>query len=219
MKKDIILTILGLGLIFAAGFCVFMIPYWKAEERNSVEDSLIQEYLEQSSDRKEMPEINRDIGEETEEDVEYLFSDVDSASYKGEIDSILVIDEINLKKAVIRGAYNDYNLDRYFFVTADEEAQLGQDNYIIYGHCSRTYGHSFNRLEELETGDSFQLIQGNQVYHYAVSEVRRELREEAAPYLDTGRNSVQLLSCEKNKEAGYPEKRLIIVTADLIPDL
>ena len=124
-----------------------------------------------------------------------------------------MIDKINLKKAIIRGEYNDYNLDRYYFVTADELAVLGRDNYIIYGHCSRTYGHSFNRLEELEVGDEFYLIQGDHIYDYAVSEVRRELRENAPQYLNTGENTVQLLSCEKKKLSGYPEKRLIIVTA------
>ena len=40
---------------------------------------------------------------------------------------------------------NEVNLSRYYFVTADLTQNLG-GNYIIYGHCSDTYGHSFNRL-------------------------------------------------------------------------
>lgn len=212
MKKDIILTIAGIGIILMMGCIVFLIPYRKAAVRNDYENKLIEEYLDRQQESKHSGEETGDIGE-IKESVTYDFSDVDTSAFKGEIDSILVIDKINLKKAIIRGEYNDYNLDRYYFVTADELAVLGRDNYIIYGHCSRTYGHSFNRLEELEVGDEFYLIQGDRIYDYAVSKVCRELRENAPQYLNTGENTVQLLSCEKKKLSGYPEKRLIIVTA------
>lgn len=211
MKKDIILTVAGICIILAAGCAVFLIPYKKAAERNDYEKILIEEYLKQ----QEASDFNKEtnIMEEPDQPLIYEFSDVDSSAYKGEIDSVLVIDKIHLKKAVIRDEYNDYNLDRYYFVTADQISVLGRENYIIYGHCSQTYGHSFNRLEELEVGDEFQLIQESCTYQYAVSSIRRELRENASPYLNTGEDTVQLLSCEKKKVNGYPEKRLIIVTA------
>lgn len=191
---------------------VFLIPYGKAAVRNDYERQIIEEYLDGQQGSNDYGKEADDI-DEIKQPVTYDFSDVDTSAYKGEIDSILVIDKINLKKAIIRSEYNDYNLDRYYFVTADELAMLGKDNYIIYGHCSQTYGHSFNRLEELEVGDEFQLIQGTVTYDYVVSEIRRELREDAPQYLNTGDNTVQLLSCEKKKVSGYPEKRLIIVTA------
>ena len=213
MKKDTLLTVMGLSAILAAGFIVFLIPYKKADERNAEERAMIEEYLAQYSDEEKESAESVDTEPGVDETVDYLFSDVDSNAYRGEIDSILVINKINLKKAIIRGNNNDYNLDRYYFVTADQEAVLGEDNYIIYGHCSQTYGHSFNRLEELKAGDKFQLIQEAQTFTYVVSDVRRELREDAAPYLDTGMNTVQFLSCEKKRESGYSEKRLIIVTA------
>lgn len=212
MKKDIILTVIGIGIILAAGCVVFLIPYGKAAVRNDYERQIIEEYLDGQQGSNDYGKEADDI-DEIKQPVTYDFSDVDTSAYKGEIDSILVIDKINLKKAIIRSEYNDYNLDRYYFVTADELAMLGKDNYIIYGHCSQTYGHSFNRLEELEVGDEFQLIQGTVTYDYVVSEIRRELREDAPQYLNTGDNTVQLLSCEKKKVSGYPEKRLIIVTA------
>ena len=218
MKKDILLMVIGIGIIFVAGCIVFLIPYKKAADRNASEDVYIEEYLEKQAEvvefREEMKPQEESVGAKSEEEaVVYDFSDVDTNAFKGKIDSILVIDKINLKKAIIRGEYNDYNLDRYYFVTADQSAVLGEENYIIYGHCSQTYGHSFNRLEELAVGDEFQLIQGTETFAYVVSDIRRELRENASPYLDTGDNTVQLLSCERKKVSGYSEKRLIIVTA------
>ena len=217
MKKDSLLAVIGIGIIFVAGCIVFLIPYKKAADRNASEDAYIEEYLEKQAEvvefREEMKPQEESVGAKSEEAVVYDFSDVDTNAFKGKIDSILVIDKINLKKAIIRGEYNDYNLDRYYFVTADQSAVLGEENYIIYGHCSQTYGHSFNRLEELAVGDEFQLIQGTEMFAYVVSDIRRELRENASPYLDTGDNTVQLLSCERKKVSGYSEKRLIIVTA------
>lgn len=218
MKKDMILTIIGFCVIMMAGGIIFLIPYKKAAERNASEDIYIEEYLETQAEVVGLSE-EMDTQEETESEkdvkkaVDYEFSDVDTNAFKGEIDSILVIDKINLKKAIIRGEYNDYNLDKYYFVTADQNSALGEENYVIYGHCSQTYGHSFNRLEEMAVGDEFQLIQGMETYEYIVSDIQRELRENASPLLETGDNTVQLLSCERKKAAGYPEKRLIIVTA------
>lgn len=218
MKKDIILAIIGFGAILVAGCIIFLIPYKEAAERNASEDIYIEEYLEKQAEvigfREEMDAQEEvESEQETEVAIDYEFSDVDTNAFKGEIDSILVIDKINLKKAVIRGEYNDYNLDKYYFVTADQSAVLGTENYIIYGHCSQTYGHSFNRLEELSVGDEFQLIQESETFEYIIRDIQRELRENASPLLETEENTVQLLSCERKKVAGFLEKRLIIVTA------
>lgn len=218
MGKKIWPVILGFGIILMSGIVIYLLPYWEADKRNAAEEAYIDAYLnayqeEASHNIEPAEDAEPKVSLMPEEGVEYAFSDADSSAYQGTIDSILVIDKINLKKAIIRGEYNDYNLEKYYFVTADQESVLSEDNYVIYGHCSQTYGHSFNRLEELEVGDTFYLIQEDTVFFYTVNEVRRELREDAADYLETGENTVQLLSCEKKRVSGYPEKRLIIVTA------
>ena len=131
------------------------------------------------------------------------------------LDSILVIDKINLKKAIIRGNEmedNDYNLDRYYFVTADLTTTL-DGNYIIYGHSSQTYGHSFNRLDEMEIGDSFYILQNGKKYEYTVEDVDRVLRAESRPYFPDLEKRVTFVSCEKYRPKGYSEKRVIIVRA------
>lgn len=102
------------------------------------------------------------------------------------------------------------NLSRYYFVTADLTQNLG-GNYIIYGHCSDTYGHSFNRLEELNIGDTFYILQENMKYDYRVEAVDRVLRSESNPYFPALKNRVTFVSCEKNIAAGYTENRVIIV--------
>ena len=215
--------ITGIVTVIIIGIVILMIPYQKASQRDLKEAVIIDEYLdEKQADISPTPETDSTVSESDIVDVdgtEYERPAQNTADakpyYKGTVDSILVIDKIGLKKAIIRGTENDYNLSRYLFVTADQTSVLGVDNYVIYGHCSQTYGHSFNRLDEMQVGDGFQLIQGTETYQYTVTDIQLELRENASSLLSTGSNTVQLVSCEKKRVEGFPEKRLIIVTAEI----
>ena len=198
----VILIIALLIIIF--GYYIYRQPYREAEKQHDYEENLIDQYLEE--DTNEIPPDTQN--ESKSEDVSYQFSDVDSYNFWGYVDSILVIDKINLKKAIIRGNEmedNDYNLDRYYFVTADFTTTL-DGNYI-------TYGHSFNRLDEMEIGDSFYILQNGKKYEYTVEDVDRVLRAESRPYFPDLEKRVTFVSCEKYRPKGYSEKRVIIVRA------
>lgn len=227
MKEDttaiILDVVLGIFSVLIIGGVILLLPYKDAFQRDSLEKVIIDDYLEDQA-VSDIPNPSDNQPDSTGISTANQTAETDGAAsnsstgntrtYKGDIDSILVIDKINLQKAIIRGPDNDYNLDRYLFVTADQNSSLGIDNYVIYGHCSQTYGHSFNRLDELVIGDTFQVLQGTTAYEYVVTGIQLELRENAAPLLDTGTNTVQLVSCEKRKAEGFSEKRLIIVTAE-----
>ena len=227
MKEDttaiILDVVLGIFSVLIIGGVILLLPYKDAFQRDSLEKVIIDDYLEDQV-ISDIPNPSDNQPDSTGMSTANQTAETDGAAsdsstgstrtYKGDIDSILVIDKINLQKAIIRGPDNDYNLDRYLFVTADQTSALGIDNYVIYGHCSQTYGHSFNRLDELVIGDTFQVLQGTTTYEYVVTGIQLELRENAAPLLDTGTNTVQLVSCEKRKAEGFSEKRLIIVTAE-----
>lgn len=206
----VILLIAIMAIILLIGYLIYRKPYREADKRNDYEDRMIQEYL-----KPELPEEPSDQEAQDLPNIDYQFSDVDSYAYHGSVDSILVIDKINLKKAIIRGnelSDNDYNLSKYYFVTADLTTTL-DGNYIIYGHSSMTYGHSFNRLDELSVGDTFYILQDGIRYDYCVETVDRVLRSESAPYFPDLDKRVTLVSCEKYLAAGYSEKRVIIVRA------
>lgn len=217
-KEELLEMILGIAGILLVGLLILLIPYGLAKKRDVKESVIIEEYLEQEdgqeADHRDSPSSAPEGAASPATEQTSVSSQAQAADYLGEIDSILVIDKINLSKAIIRGEHNDYNLDRYFFVTADQTSQLGIDNYIIYGHCSQTYGHSFNRLEELEAGDTFYLIRKNVIYTYTVRDSIHVLHAEAANYLSEETGTVQLFSCEKEVAPGFSEKRLIIVTAE-----
>ena len=200
----------GIILIISVGYQIYCEPYHEADKRNHFEDMLIDGYMDEKA------EIPDEAPSEEAHLVEYQYIDVNDYSFRVHIDCILVIDKINMKKAVIRGntlADNDFNLSKYYFVTADLSTTL-KGNYIIYGHSSQTYGHSFNRLDEMNVDDTFYVIQGNTRYSYKVEAVDRVLRSKSDAYFphDVGKR-VTLVACEKNLAAGYSEKRIIIVRA------
>lgn len=210
----LIFIIMATLVLLVIAYCIYRQPYKEAEKRNNYEDDLIDEYLEKNDSPTQQKKPTESTNH-SQDNTEYMYSDVGDYSFHGNIDSILVIDKINLKKAVIRGNSiedNDFNLSLYYFVTADLSTTLN-GNYIIYGHSSQVYGHSFNRLDELEMGDSFYVIQNGIRYNYRVEAVDRALRSESSPYFPDLENRVTLVSCEKHLAKGYSEKRVIIVRA------
>lgn len=89
----VILIIALLIIIF--GYYIYRQPYREAEKQHDYEENLIDQYLEE--DTNEIPPDTQN--ESKSEDVSYQFSDVDSYNFRGYVDSILVIDKINLKKS------------------------------------------------------------------------------------------------------------------------
>lgn len=209
-RKNILpvfLFLLGAAIVLIIGYQIYQEPYEEAEKRNRFENEIIKSYLKKETEQDQNEEMTKDLP------TEYMYSDVDDYAFQGKLDCILVIDKINLKKAIIRGntmSDNEFNLSRYYFVTADQKQDLN-GNYIIYGHCSDTYGHSFNRLEELNIGDDFYILQRNTKYNYRVEAVNRVLRSESNSYFPNLKNRVTFVSCEKNIADGYIENRVIIV--------
>lgn len=219
MKKigkmvTVVFLLIVITTIILIGYYIYRAPYREAEKRNRYEDQWINGYLMEKS-KEEQKESMKEEEIEDSFSVDYQFSDVNSYNFHGQIDGILVIDKINLKKAIIRGNImedNDYNLSKYYFVTSDLTTTL-DGNYIIYGHSSQTYGHSFNRLDELAVHDTFYFIQDGIRYNYQVEAVDRALRSESRPYFPDYEKQITLVSCEKYLQKGYKEKRVIIVRA------
>ncbi len=99
----------GIILIISVGYQIYCEPYHEADKRNHFEDMLIDGYMDEKA------EIPDEAPSDEAPLVEYQYSDVNDYSFRGHIDCILVIDKINMKKAVIRGNTlddNDFNLSK-----------------------------------------------------------------------------------------------------------
>lgn len=106
-----------------------------------------------------------DLDEDTwEEDINAPFN----ASYVLEnMEGIIEIDKINLRYPILRGA-TKYNLN-FAICTVTGSPKMGEyGNYCLAGHKSRIYGRQFNRLMELQKGDTISLYNGVNGFNYVI---------------------------------------------------
>lgn len=84
-------------------------------------------------------------------------------------DGVLKIDKINLEQPILRGA-TEKNMN-ISVASMDHTGKAGEfGNYVIAGHRNYTYGRNFNRLDEVEVGDTIEVDTGKEQYKYIVEE-------------------------------------------------
>lgn len=123
------------------------------------------------------------------------------------IEGILIIDSIDLKLPIVRGASAENML---ITVTSfDNTAIAGEvGNYAIIGHRNLTYGRNFNRLGEMEIGDEIKVITDKGTYTYTVYDIFLVLPDDVGVLFGTNlEKRITLITCDP---MGNPTHRLII---------
>lgn len=128
-------------------------------------------------------------------------------------DCILSIPVINLIKNVYTGANRTEHLERYELVTATDDMQYKNGgNYIICGHASRLYGHSLNRIKEIQKGDIIFVKTVNKTDKYIVNKVSYENMYNTSNYCNqTIQKSLTIISCAKY----VSDESYIVIYAEL----
>lgn len=118
-------------------------------------------------------------------------------SWKG--DCILSIPEIELEKIVYTGTERLDYLKEYGLATASDNMQYANGgNYIICGHASRLYGHSLNRIKEIQKGTLIYIKTPDGKDEYIVDNVTFENMYETSKYCNqTPEQRVTIISCAK----------------------
>lgn len=119
----------------------------------------------------------------------------------------LKIEKIDLYQPILDGASKEHlNLTVAAVNKKIKPGQIG--NYAVAGHRSHTYGRNFNRLDELEAGDTIEVSDGTQNYVYAVSE-KYTVKPEDTWVLNSTKDvcEITLITCTPLKN---PTGRLII---------
>lgn len=84
-------------------------------------------------------------------------------------EGMLKIDKINLKLPVLKGATQKNLL--ISLASVERTGKPGEaGNYCIAGHRNRTYGRNFNRLDELQVGDTIEVDTVSAQYVYKVTQ-------------------------------------------------
>ena len=120
---------------------------------------------------------------------------------KKSMDCIISIPDIDLKKIVYTGVHREKELASYNLITAsDDMTYENGGNYIICGHNSRAYGHSLNRIDELEIGDVIFIYHNNNCYEYNVCSIDYYNMHQISSYLQQSNiKELTILTCSKNK--------------------
>lgn len=88
---------------------------------------------------------------------------------KKNMEGMLKIDKIKLNLPILKGATHKNLL--ISLASIEHTGKPGEvGNYSIAGHRNRTFGRNFNRLEELNIGDTIEFDNGKDNLKYIVSE-------------------------------------------------
>jgi sortase A len=213
MKKAVavILIITGIALVAYPKLKEYYYDYRQARLLEAWEESLA---------LLELPvqEEEEDIPESSGEDDEAARAEEERMKYIEEnMEGMLKIDRIRLKIPILKGATGKNLLISVSSLTGT--AGPGETgNYCIAGHRCRTYGRHFNRLDEIEDGDSIEVITGEAHYVYEVFEkiiIKPEETWVMAPRSED--RLITLITCDYSSN---PSVRLIVrgrLTSEALP--
>ncbi|MNC34969.1 Sortase family protein [compost metagenome] len=126
----------------------------------------------QSDLRKQYAEVTQLLAEESSEAEQAKATEPPAPEIKlgGKIIGIIRIGKINLKLPVLEGS-TKANM-KHAAAHMKETAAIGQaGNAAIAAHRSRTAGRLFNRLNEVEIGDTISVQTSEQDYQYVVYDI------------------------------------------------
>ncbi|WP_248924314.1 class D sortase [Paenibacillus hamazuiensis] len=111
------------------------------------------------------------------------------------VEGVLVIDKINLKLPILKGATaKNMKISVASIENTGRPGAVG--NYAIAGHRNLTYGKNFNRLDEVEAGDIVEVDAGGRNYRYKVEEKLYVLPKEVWVLKGNGKDrEITLITC------------------------
>lgn len=126
-----------------------------------------------------------------------------------EIIGVLTVDKVEMREPILGNADED-SLRAGIGVVEEDRSPGVENNFVLAGHRSRTYGKQFNRLAELEAGDTIQIQTTDNQYVYSVTETFI-VKEDDLSVLDQDNSIAELtlITCEYDRRKN-PTLRLIV---------
>jgi len=136
-----------------------------------------------------------------------------SAYEVGAVLAVLEIPKIDLTVPIVHGAgAEQLSAAVGHLAESGDLAEIGS-NFAIAGHRSATFGQFFNRLDELEPGDSFTVRTHTETYTYSVVN-KTVVMPTDVQVIDpvVGKSQVTLITCHPFRS----NKKRLIVGAELV---
>lgn len=196
-----ILIVLGCLII---GFAIYLKAdtYWNQHKLINQYEKYCENIKNQKGGPSDNnPEVSLDSNKPTEKKLPDTIMNPDQENEKKEeerklpkIIGIMSIPKLGLKVAIGDGSSNAAM--RYTVGHFLETAYPGENgNFAVIGHRSYKYGQFFNRLDELEKGDSIGIKSGIKAYEYIVTEKIVVKPEDTWVLKTTAKPTITLITC------------------------
>lgn len=196
-----ILIVLGCLII---GFAIYLKAdtYWNQHKLINQYEKYCENIKNQKGGPSDNnPEVSLDSNKPTEKKLPDTIMNPDQENEKKEeerklpkIIGIMSIPKLDLKVAIGDGSSNAAM--RYTVGHFLETAYPGENgNFAVIGHRSYKYGQFFNRLDELEKGDSIGIKSGTKTYEYIVTEKIVVKPEDTWVLKTTAKPTITLITC------------------------
>ncbi len=196
-----ILIVLGCLII---GFAIYLKAdtYWNQHKLINQYEKYCENIKNQKGGPSDNnPEVSLDSNKPTEKKLPDTIMNPDQENEKKEeerklpkIIGIMSIPKLDLKVAIGDGSSNAAM--RYTVGHFLETAYPGENgNFAVIGHRSYKYGQFFNRLDELEKGDSIGIKSGTKAYEYIVTEKIVVKPEDTWVLKTTAKPTITLITC------------------------
>jgi len=213
-RKYIILIIIVFCLVIYYAYICVRVLVREEQEKITIQKLIFDENEEDEFDWSDEyisdwnNEYQRDKKEKypllNQNDSSQYITDVDASTSEQKdyrnYDCILSIPKIDLMKYVYSGKNRMKRLENYELITASEDMYYKNGgNYIICGHASQLYGHSFNRLNELNIGDIVYVWYNESREEYIIKSITYNNMNYSNEYCNqTQKNELTILSCAKH---------------------
>lgn len=179
----------------------------EAFQRQEIEQSLADSYLEELYGEKDSSAELEKNEEEWEDNVWYVRDGIRyTPDYaKGFLECVLEIPSVKIRRGVYSGTWEEiqHNLDIWMVTAARPDYELGKTHYCIYGHNHTVQNLSFNRLKDVKKGELFKLTCEKGIFTYKVSEIfalwREEVTEKLVDNFNLSANECYIITCGRGE--------------------
>lgn len=179
----------------------------EAFQRQEIEQSLADSYLEDLYGEKDSSTELEKNEEEWEDNVWYVRDGIRyTPDYaKGFLECVLEIPSVKIRRGVYSGTWEEiqHNLDIWMVTAARPDYELGKTHYCIYGHNHTVQNLSFNRLKDVKKGELFKLTCEKGIFTYKVSEIfalwREEVTEKLVDNFNLSANECYIITCGRGE--------------------
>ena len=191
-SKKSLYVVIG-SLLILSSISIMVYKHFNERQINKLEEISIQEYYEEVKDEKEQIEENKEIKDNSKEEIKKNQNVVNYIA-------VLRIPKINLKRGLVNkdSKYNDIKYNIMIHDKSTYPDEIG-GNVILLAHSGNSNISYFKNLYKLELDDIIYLDYKNNTYKYKIINIYDiEKNGKALIKKDTKNSTITLITCRSN---------------------